>query len=252
MTLQTTLSEDVLFDIVKYIFDQYGQPINASNLKSFVKNGVSFPIFASMVSDGLKNKENWDFNPLTKKSNNIWAMEYLYISSLDLQNLTKEKDINGPNYPRVIELILRLMVFTQISMKTIFSQSKKLFKKIGVEITKEKEIYNELYVIRLLDILTDQEFQLIDKYDGSTGFEQILMPLFQKYQIPFFLNSHSFEYDEIQNTNIQYQLIFIHYSEKIEQLLEGDTLDSSEPSGYYDEPYYNDLLILFRKKKTYF
>lgn len=49
-------------------------------------------------------------------------------------------------------------------------------------------------------------------------------------------------------------IIIDKFQEKIEQLLEGETLDMSEPSsGYYDEPYYNELLVTsFQEEENLF
>ena len=90
-----------------------------------------------------------------------------------------------------------------------------------------------------MHILTDHKVQLINKFDDSTDFEKVLLPIFKKYKIPFFLNSRSFEFDEIPYTILQYQIIFDKFEEKIKTLLGEETKKLTKIQQFledYDKP----------------
>ena len=82
---ESVLSEDILFDIAKYLFNKRNHKLKSSNLKSFVKNGVDFVVFYYITTRDFKIPKTVKINPLAKKSNNDWALELFCMEARELE-----------------------------------------------------------------------------------------------------------------------------------------------------------------------
>lgn len=164
------LSDENMFDILKCICEKKGGIINDPNLEAFIKNGISLPKFISLITNVSKIPHVLEkvHTNKQKKDNNTAALKFL-------QSIKKFKcwaeNINSNNYSSTIKQFFKGYYYSDITLQVIMTQSKKLFKTIGINLHKENEIYNGLYIIRLLHILTDHEVQLIDEFNESTDFD---------------------------------------------------------------------------------
>lgn len=240
------ISEDILFDIVKYIYEKNGRAINFSNFDSFFQNGISFPEFICIickVSEIPKvSKKVISMNQ--KALNNENAIEFLKRISPKLENINSFY-IKSKWYSSIIIQILMNFYFKKITLKYIISKSNALFQTIGFNIHKENEIFTGIYFIRLLHILTDHEVQLIDAFNNSADVNRILKPIFSKYKIIFILNSQSFDYDKRVYAFFQIQIIFDEYQEKIKSLIHDEEETEEEEIRChikYDSPSHIKIL----------
>lgn len=241
---------DFLLNIVKNIFKSKDLTNNDPDLKSFFTNGISFPEFVCLICN-TKEIPKITKNPFSekqKRKNNKESYVFLIKKYPILKNELSSWYVEKEKYfHTVVEYILNNIYFEKYSLYLIISQSNKLFKPLGTRLHKENELYNGLYIIKLFHILTDKEVPLVEKFDDSTDVDGLLKPIFSKYDILFFLNSNSFNYDNQKYVLMEIRLIFKTFQDKINLLLSNDQNEEEEFENNDDNEVEvenkNDLLI---------
>lgn len=192
---------DPLLSIVKYIFQINKLENNDKSIKSFLKNGKSFPQFILLIFPPDEN-ENKSQSLITPKWNN--AMAYEYLSNKYPAFKTKSPNFSNEKWGRKFLLkILKILYFGKYK-KELIEKSNIILRPFNVYFNDLNSIINSQYLLLILNVLTN------GPTDIPTNFNDEFQPYF-----------HIFDDDKIENKIfflLQIQIIFNIYSERIYQL----------------------------------
>lgn len=202
-----------ILPVVKHIFQRKQIENNDKSIKSFFKNGISFPNFVSVVLNIDEEKEIKDGSQILefKKSNNA-ALQFL--ASINPIFKDKESYLNNEDGEKKLlcEIITKQYYFSYYDE---IKQRAKYILHLENNFFDTDDFVTGRVLLLLLNFFTGKQKDKLTESNKEEGIDKKLSRTFHDAKVPYFLNQSAFKNKNKEFFLIQMQIIYDSFPKQL-------------------------------------